>query len=229
MRGDDLVELGARSMSHSSSEVDEEACETVGERGLPALLVRGRRVDPRQGLGEHLCVRDALQLEDRQPDAEGADAEIRQGPPSLVELQRPVPGPRAAGEISLDRPGGERGISVVGRALMERREEERRRAPAVEQAYALSPDPVVEECPGTYADFEAPTVNNRSFERLHTLGDIVTAIVAAGLRIEFLHEFDMTLFQRYGDLRQGEDGYFRAPEGRPRLPLMFSIKASRPV
>ena len=98
----------------------------------------------------------------------------------------------------------------------------------IERDY-FDPDPVIEETPGTYADFEAPTVNNRSFERMHTLGDIVTAIAAAGLHIEFLHEFDMTLFQRYGDLRQDQDGYFRAPEGRPRLPLMFSIRASRPA
>ncbi len=98
----------------------------------------------------------------------------------------------------------------------------------IERDY-FDPEAVVTEGSGTYTDFEAPTVNNRSFERMHTLGDIVTAIAAAGLRVEFLHEFDMTLFQRYGDLRRGEDGYFRAPEGRPRLPLMFSVKASRPM
>jgi ubiquinone/menaquinone biosynthesis C-methylase UbiE len=98
----------------------------------------------------------------------------------------------------------------------------------IERDY-FDPRPVVMDEPGTYVDFEAPTVNNRSFERMHTMGDIVTSIAAAGLRIEFLHEFDATLFQRHGGLERGEDGYFRVPEGRPRLPLMFSLKASRPA
>ncbi|WP_026923799.1 class I SAM-dependent methyltransferase [Glycomyces arizonensis] len=89
--------------------------------------------------------------------------------------------------------------------------------------------PKIADEPGTYVDFNAQTVNNRSFERDHTLGDIVSAVAAAGLRTEFLHEFDMTLFQQNGELECGEDGYFRAPKGRPRVPLMFSLKASRPA
>jgi hypothetical protein len=38
----------------------------------------------------------------------------------------------------------------------------------------------------------------------------------------------MLLFQQQRDLERGEDGCFRVPEGRPRLPLMFAVKASRP-
>ncbi|GAB3653870.1 class I SAM-dependent methyltransferase [Glycomyces tarimensis] len=93
----------------------------------------------------------------------------------------------------------------------------------------FNPEALVNDGPGSYADLEAPTVHNRSYERAHTLGDIVTAVARAGLRIEFLHEFDMTMFQRYQQLAQGDDGYFRAKEGQPRLPLMCSLKASRPV
>lgn len=89
-------------------------------------------------------------------------------------------------------------------------------------------DPVVTDEPGTYVDFRAETVQNLSFERLHTLGDIVSSLAAAGLRIEFLHEHDVTLFSRYATLERGEDGLYRAPKGQPRVPLMFSLKASRP-
>lgn len=52
----------------------------------------------------------------------------------------------------------------------------------------------VDETPGTYADFDAPTVHNRSVEWQHPVGEVVTALAAAGLRIEFLHEHDATLF-----------------------------------
>ncbi|THV36993.1 class I SAM-dependent methyltransferase [Glycomyces buryatensis] len=90
-------------------------------------------------------------------------------------------------------------------------------------------EPMVTDAPGTYTDFEARTVNNVSFERAHTLGDIVTAISAAGLRLEFLHEHDFTLFRRFAGLVPGEHGFLTTPQGKPNLPLMFSLKASRPA
>ncbi|WP_411121438.1 class I SAM-dependent methyltransferase [Streptomyces sp. x-19] len=86
-----------------------------------------------------------------------------------------------------------------------------------------------EETSGSYTDFGARTVHNRSVEWQHSLGEVVSAVAAAGLRIAFLHEHDMTLFQRFGVLRRGEDGFYRFPEDRPRIPLMYSLKATKPV
>ncbi|MGW1378005.1 class I SAM-dependent methyltransferase [Streptomyces sp. NPDC002446] len=92
----------------------------------------------------------------------------------------------------------------------------------------FSRDAWVDEVPGTYTDFGAPTVHNRSVEWQHPIGEVVSALCGAGLRLEFLHEHDMTMFQRFGDLRRGDDGYYRFPGDRPRIPLMYSLKASRP-
>ncbi|WOX23029.1 class I SAM-dependent methyltransferase [Streptomyces solicathayae] len=89
-------------------------------------------------------------------------------------------------------------------------------------------DAWVDTSPGTYADLDADTVHNRSVEWQHPVGEVVTAIAAAGLRIEFLHEHDASLFPRYGSLRRDEQGYYRFPTDRARIPLMYSIKASRP-
>ena len=41
------------------------------------------------------------------------------------------------------------------------------------------------------------TVHNRTIEWVHTLGDVVSAIIAAGLRIGFLHEHPQTLFRLF--------------------------------
>jgi SAM-dependent methyltransferase len=86
--------------------------------------------------------------------------------------------------------------------------------------------PFVWDEPGTYADLEAPTVHNRSIEWGHGLGEVVSAVIAAGLRIEFLHEHDHTLFPRWPFLRREEGGIYRLPEGTPSLPLMFSLRAA---
>ncbi|MEV0577563.1 MULTISPECIES: class I SAM-dependent methyltransferase [unclassified Streptomyces] len=93
----------------------------------------------------------------------------------------------------------------------------------------FSRDAWVDETPGTYADFDAPTVHNRSVEWQHPVGSVVSALCAAGLRIEFLHEHDASLFARFPVLEHQSDGFFRFPAERPRIPLMYSIKATRPA
>ncbi|MFJ6012521.1 class I SAM-dependent methyltransferase [Streptomyces sp. NPDC092952] len=91
----------------------------------------------------------------------------------------------------------------------------------------FSRDAWVDETPGTYADFDAPTVHNRSVEWTHPIGEVVSALAATGLRIEFLHEHDVSLFARFPTLERRDDGFYRFPADRPRIPLMYSIKASR--
>jgi hypothetical protein len=60
----------------------------------------------------------------------------------------------------------------------------------------------------------------------HGLGAVVSALAAAGLRLEFLHEHDHTLFAPWPFLERLEDGTYRLPEGTPSLPLMYSVLAS---
>ena len=88
--------------------------------------------------------------------------------------------------------------------------------------------PHVGEEAGSYANPDAVTAHNRYVVFQHTLGSVVSAIAAAGLRIEFLHEHDHTLFARWPFLEPQADGIFRLPEGTPALPLMYSLLALGP-
>jgi SAM-dependent methyltransferase len=83
--------------------------------------------------------------------------------------------------------------------------------------------------PGTYADLDAPTEHNRSIEWAWTLGDVISAVTSAGLKLEFLHEHDYTLFPRWPFLEHDERGRYRLPAHIPSLPLMFSLRAIRPT
>lgn len=83
--------------------------------------------------------------------------------------------------------------------------------------------------PGSYADAAAVTVHNLSYEWPHPLGSVVTALIDAGLRIEFLHEHDYTLWQRWPFQEKHGFDEFRLPEGMPKLPLMYSLRASKPA
>jgi SAM-dependent methyltransferase len=87
-------------------------------------------------------------------------------------------------------------------------------------------DAWIEERPGSYAAEGAEFVHNRRVEWQHPVGEVVSALVAAGLRIEFLHEHDVSLFRRFGCFER-RDGYFRYPADRPRIPLMYSVRARK--
>ena len=88
--------------------------------------------------------------------------------------------------------------------------------------------PIEWDEPGTYADPDATTRHNRSFEWIHPLGEVVSGLIAAGLRIESLREYDHTVYARWPFLERGQDGLWRMPEGMPRPPLMYALQARAP-
>ncbi|MGH3090418.1 MAG: class I SAM-dependent methyltransferase [Rubrobacteraceae bacterium] len=97
---------------------------------------------------------------------------------------------------------------------------------AVEHDY-FRDEPMVWDEPGTYADFTARTVNNRTYEWNHGLGEVVSAVISSGLSLELLHEHDYTLFPRWPFLEKSGFDTYRLPEGTPNLPLMYSLRARK--
>ncbi|GAA3657031.1 class I SAM-dependent methyltransferase [Nonomuraea antimicrobica] len=85
--------------------------------------------------------------------------------------------------------------------------------------------PHVWEYPYTYTGSEV-LEHQTSVEFRHGLGEIVSAVTAAGLRVEFLHEHEHTLFRRFATLVESDSRTYRKPGDEPRIPLMFSLRAS---
>jgi 2-polyprenyl-3-methyl-5-hydroxy-6-metoxy-1,4-benzoquinol methylase len=88
--------------------------------------------------------------------------------------------------------------------------------------------PQLTDYPWSYTGPPSRLEHSRNVQFHHGLGAIVTALVVAGLRIEFLHEHDFDDFPRFESLQRQADRRYRLPPGRPRIPLMFSLRASRP-
>ncbi len=80
---------------------------------------------------------------------------------------------------------------------------------------------------GTYAVPEAEMSNRITYERAHAISDVVSAVLDAGLVVELLHEQEYTNAPWPWTVR-GDDGFFRLPEGWPRYPLTYSVRARRP-
>ncbi len=60
----------------------------------------------------------------------------------------------------------------------------------------------------------------------HPLGDVVTALIDAGLTIEFLHEFPYS-GQPYPGMKRCEDGRWRLPNHGESFPHLYSIRATK--
>lgn len=82
---------------------------------------------------------------------------------------------------------------------------------------------------GTYTDPDAVTEHNVTWQWTHPLGSVVSAVAAAGLHLEFLHEFEYTLWARWPFLEERDDRTFHLPAGVPSLPLMYSLRATKPA
>jgi len=71
-------------------------------------------------------------------------------------------------------------------------------------------------------------VRYTEYEWPHSLSEIVNAVAGAGLRLEFLHEFPYAAYRCLPFMEQGADGWWRLTEHQESVPLLFSLKASKP-
>lgn len=78
---------------------------------------------------------------------------------------------------------------------------------------------------GSYADRNAKVATKVEYGWNHTLGEIVTSLVDAGLTIEFLHEFPFSVYEQLPYLKPDGMGLWQQADQPAMMPLMFSLKA----
>jgi len=88
--------------------------------------------------------------------------------------------------------------------------------------------PILTEASTTYTGDEARLANARMHEWEHPLSDIITALLASGLRLEFLHEHEVLPWRRLPMMVPAADRMFRLPDTQVPMPLGFSLKAWKP-
>ena len=94
--------------------------------------------------------------------------------------------------------------------------------------YWPRPEPLEFSGGESYADSDAPVDGKPEYAWQHSMGEIVTSLAAAGLRIEFLHEHSWVPWKMFPFMVEAEPGIWRLPEPYDqRLPLLFSLKATR--
>jgi SAM-dependent methyltransferase len=78
-----------------------------------------------------------------------------------------------------------------------------------------------------YADASSPAPATVQWN--HPLGQVVTALISAGLRIQSLVELDCDVLRQWPIMEPTGDGMYRMPADRPQLPLMYTLRAIREV
>ncbi len=86
-------------------------------------------------------------------------------------------------------------------------------------------EPTIWDEPGTYVSTETEFAHTRSAEWNHGIGEILTAVLDAGLTITGFEEHRSVPWQAMPDMVAGEDGEFRLPERPDRMPLTYTLQA----
>ncbi len=96
-----------------------------------------------------------------------------------------------------------------------------------ERRYFYNEEPQRIELKGSYAtDDMGPAGVQYVWD--HSLGEIMEALITAGLTIEFLHEFPYAARAKFPFMVQSEDGWWRLPSERHgTIPFLFSLQARK--
>ncbi|MFH1331021.1 MAG: class I SAM-dependent methyltransferase [Actinomycetota bacterium] len=97
----------------------------------------------------------------------------------------------------------------------------------VRYPYFETADSIVDDDPGTYAG-PGTVAHARTYEWNHGLGEVVAALLEAGLVVTGLREHRDLEWQGLPQMTEGEDRRWRLPEAqRDLVPLMYSLWARK--
>ncbi|MBT8244083.1 MAG: class I SAM-dependent methyltransferase [Winogradskyella sp.] len=94
-----------------------------------------------------------------------------------------------------------------------------------EMKYHYNQDEVIyDEYEGTYAD-QSSKIVSKEYGWNHGLGEVVNALIEAGLQIEYLNEHDESPYDVFPNLIKTDDGLYRMED--QLFPMIFEIKATK--
>lgn len=92
--------------------------------------------------------------------------------------------------------------------------------------YFHSPDPLVLETDGSYADRSAD-LSHTEYSWIHSLSDVINALIEAGLKLEYVHEFPFSAHDCFKFVEETAPRRFKIKGRSVDVPMMFSIRATK--
>ena len=95
----------------------------------------------------------------------------------------------------------------------------------VEYSY-LKSEPIIEEEEGTYTDVQAD-IKEQSISWNHGLGEVVNALIKAGLTIADMQEYDYSPYDCFQNTVKLEEGKYQIKGLEGKLPMLYSLLAKK--
>ena len=91
-----------------------------------------------------------------------------------------------------------------------------------------TPSPIASDVEGSYADVSADVKSEKEYSWQHGLGEIVTALIDAGLTIELLREYPFSAWDMGFTVEGPDDTWVKPDSVEGELPLFYSLRARKP-
>jgi SAM-dependent methyltransferase len=96
----------------------------------------------------------------------------------------------------------------------------------VRYPYFPRPEPQKFDVQVSYAASDPdPDFHGVEYGWSHSIGECVTSLIGAGLRIESLREFPLSNWKMFPFMEEAGEGLWRLPSQMGEIPLMFSLRA----
>ncbi|BDH13774.1 class I SAM-dependent methyltransferase [Streptomyces hygroscopicus] len=85
--------------------------------------------------------------------------------------------------------------------------------------------PLRSDTPSTYTDGPPVQGATTSYEWRHGLGEVISAVVGAGLTVQLVRETELLPWKRFDAMVPSENGWWRLPPTEPIVPLLYALRA----
>ncbi|MEU8913831.1 class I SAM-dependent methyltransferase [Streptomyces nigrescens] len=85
--------------------------------------------------------------------------------------------------------------------------------------------PLRSDMPCTYTDGPPVQGATTSYEWRHGLGEVISAVIGAGMTVELVRETELLPWKRFDAMVPGENGWWRLPPSEPIVPLLYALRA----
>ncbi|MCK9903395.1 class I SAM-dependent methyltransferase [Frankia sp. Cpl3] len=92
--------------------------------------------------------------------------------------------------------------------------------------YLAGRGPIERDATFTYTDGPALASATVAYEWMHGIGEVIGALVGAGLVVTGLRESEALPWPRWKRMVRGNDGWWRLPPDAPRIPLLYALTAT---
>ncbi|WP_433858992.1 class I SAM-dependent methyltransferase [Streptomyces kronopolitis] len=91
--------------------------------------------------------------------------------------------------------------------------------------YLAGRGPLRSDTPCTYTDGPPVTGATTSYEWRHGLGEVLSAVIGAGLTVQLVRETELLPWKRFDAMVPAENGWWRLPPSEPVVPLLYALRA----